>query len=728
MDNGDLKTVYFCLCDNDLLGAMSAMQIYLSKHWNEADLYRLNAIRSDFELMTDYWKRGYKDPQIQPLYKKFLNQMYTLYLDVHLSAVVGASSYLSSIYTHLHMLARDWSFNTLRESLQSFVTESAMLELEQPHLRTKKQTDLYTQHHRMMNEWFEFLMMSTRWTDGQADEMEEILLSPTIESRDQQVIVSAMTISLIRGFDGPKFRTLLNVYQKVTDENVRQRALVGWAMSLYDPIINVLNTDEIALMHKLLENQNVCQELVQLQQQMIYCINAERDNMTIRNEIMPDLLKSSNYRVTINGIEEVDEETSLNDILHPDEEERRMEQMEESFRRMQNMQKEGADVYFGGFSQMKRFPFFQDIVNWFVPFYPEHPGIAEVTDKLRESKFLNYVLHNGPFCNSDKYSFALAYLQVVVRIPSQLKEVLESNEFPGMMDFEDVNANKVLIRRTYLQDLYRFYRIFPYKAEFEDLFNERRRLFFARGCFMHTHLETYFCDIVAFLIKQKRLEDAADVLANCGENRRDFRFYMMAGYLMSKSDDKIDIEGKDALYYYHEALKLQPESQKALQGYARALFDKECYKEALDAYDKLLAGNPDDRKNMINRSVCLMRLSRYQEAEKDLFRMNFETPDDKNVNRVLAWALTCDDKYDQAVKLYERLLSDSPLPDDMLNYGYCLWLCGRVADAIDCFHNYLKETEQDVSVILKNEQQLLMDKGITVPEKQMMLAQLQVSS
>ena len=52
--------------------------------------------------------------------------------------------------------------------------------------------------------------------------------------------------------------------------------------------------------------------------------------------------------------------------------------MEESFQKMAEMQKQGTDIYFGGFSQMKRFPFFNELSNWFVPFYSHHPAVAEV--------------------------------------------------------------------------------------------------------------------------------------------------------------------------------------------------------------------------------------------------------------------------------------------------------------------------------------------------------------
>jgi tetratricopeptide (TPR) repeat protein len=234
------------------------------------------------------------------------------------------------------------------------------------------------------------------------------------------------------------------------------------------------------------------------------------------------------------------------------------------------------------------------------------------------------------------------------------------------------------------------------------------RLFFAHEIFRHTHLEPYFCDIAAFLIKQRRKEEAYEVLQNCGDARRDFRFYMMAGYL--------GVDGS-----YEEALKLRPDDVKALQGYARTLFNGGHYQEALEAYDRLLTLQPENKGTLLNRAVCLTRLSRYPEAQKDLFRLNYETPDDRQVNRVLAWALTCDEKYEQAIKIYSQLLTDNPQPEDMLNYGYCLWLNGQVGDAADCFHRYLKETDGNPSQILESERDFLMEKGITEPEMQMML-------
>ena len=88
--------------------AMSAMDIHLSKRPNQIDSDRLYAIRADFQRMTDYWKKGYKDPQLMALYNQLLARLYVIYADASLNYALGQSTFLSSVYmrhgTHQHML------------------------------------------------------------------------------------------------------------------------------------------------------------------------------------------------------------------------------------------------------------------------------------------------------------------------------------------------------------------------------------------------------------------------------------------------------------------------------------------------------------------------------------------------------------------------------------------------------------------------------------------------
>ena len=701
------------LFDRDLGSAISAADIYLSVHPNQIYSDRLQAIRSDYQRMTDYWRRGYKDPQLNGLYDNLLKRMYVLYATIASNYRVRHSPFLQSLADKARMTLRDWSPQVIKEGLEAYVSDTALLGLD---AAGGQAGEVYARHHKEMIELFDHILTSDVWTDGYASAMEEIVLSPTVDSLDQQMILSGVMLANMNVFDMAKFRMMVNVYIRAIDEAVRQRALIGWTLSLNiylnSDIALVIYREAVEMVEKLLEDEACCRELVELQKQLIYCIDAERDNATIQNEILPGLMQNQGFRITRNGIEE-EQEDELNDILHPNEAEEKLERMEQGYQKMLDMQKQGSDIFFGGFSRMKSFPFFNEVFNWFVPFYTDHPEIRRVMETFKKNRFLNKILKSGPFCSSDKYSFLLAFNQVLNHIPQNLREMMDRGE--AMIDGVDpeMASQPAYIRRSYLQDVYRFFRLFRQREAFQNLFGQERPeyLFLASEIYRSTHIEPFFNEVTAFLIKKNHKKEAKYLLNNYSEKREDFQYYMMAAHI-----------GMDPLVNYAKAVELKPDNERAMAGYARALFDKTEYQKSLEVYDQLLTVQPDKRSYLLNRSVCLINLKRYDEAEKVLFRLNYERPDDTNVNRVLAWALTCNGKYDQADKIYTQLFSDGDSStDDLLNYGLCLWFSGHVDDAADCFHRYLKESGEKKERFFNQERWLIHAKGITEAEIQMML-------
>ena len=713
VNNEALNLIRTHLLRRDLGEAIVAMDNFLAIYPHQVNADRLFAIKSDYQLMADYWRRGYKDPQLPHLYGTLLKRMYVLYANIANAYNIRHTPLLTSLYYRGHMSARDWSPQNIREELESFVSEVAMLELEPPHTAEPKRKELYTRHFQSMAEMFYYILTSDTWTDGFSSAMEEMLLSPTIDTNDQQLFVTGIMLATIHCFDIAKFRLLVHLYQRSTDEPVRQRALVGWAFALNAEIGQSIYAEEKELVDKLLEDEACCQELVELQKQLIFCLDAERDHAILQNEIMPDLMKQpGGLRITRNGIEEAPED-ELNDILHPDEAEANLERIEAGYQKIINMQKQGSDIYFGGFAQMKRFPFFNEIVNWFFYFDYNHPDLSAISERAKNSRFLHSVLRSSPFCNSDKYSFTLAFEQVVDKIPQNIMEIVERGEV-ALNDFAaEETVKPAFLRRIFLQDLYRFFRLFKERDAFRNIFDAENKdyLILSKSTFRQTHVEVYFNEVTAFLLKKGRRSEAAAMLDNYGEHRRDFHYYMMSAYL-----------GREPKTNYAHALALQPDSERALAGYARALFNEGAYQEALENYDKLLVLQPDKKSYLLNKAVCLTNLKRYDEAERLLFRLNYEEEDDANVNRVLAWTLTSNGKYEQAEKLYNQLLSvKKPSADDLLNYGFCLWFSGHIDDAADCFHRYLLESGEPKESIIENELDLIREKGITEPEIQMML-------
>lgn len=686
--------------------AIAEMETYLAAYPQQQTLERLNGIKAEYELMRDYWRRGVNDPQLDQLYHHLLQRVYVLYANVALFHRLRQYPTLSGIHNRVRMERKDWSLADIRKEMEGFVSNIAMLELEPEHTRQEKGDQLYKDHQSAMSNLFCYVLTSRMWTDGVGNDFEELLISPTVDSNDQQLLVSAVTLSLLNQYDIVKFRVLVNVYRRSQEVAVQQRALVGWALSLKESVREIYPEQE-ELVTSLLSSKTVCEELTELQMQLVYCLNAEKDTNTIQQEIMPDLIKNNNLKIGPFSIEER-EDDPMEDILHPEASEQRMEKMESTFGRMMDMQKQGSDIYFGGFSQMKRFPFFYDISNWFVPFYLQHPDIKHFVDRMKGNKFVERLTKMGPFCNSDKYSFIIAFQQVLEHIPESLRKMMERGEATmGEVPVDELNTT-AFIRRAYLMDLYRFYRLYPSRNEFVNPFNTTSVdlgacEFFSLWLFKGSPLEPYKDQVVRLLKRKKMKEPAMRLLDSYSDDHRSIQYYIWNEL-------------------YDMALEMDPQNEIALRGKARKLYELGIFDEALDTYDELLLLHPDNATYLLNKAVCLVNTEDFEEALKLLYRLNYEQPDNERVNRVLGWALLCNHQLEQADNIYQKLTAvENPLIDDWHNYAYCCWFSGRIDEAVNCFRKYADSNGEDGSFLLFD-YQLLESYGISDTQIKLMEA------
>lgn len=670
-----LQRIYKQLQAGNVGLAIMEMDTYLMAWPNQQSREKLETLKSEYDLMTDYWTQGAADPERDEQYNKLLQRVYVLMANIAIHRHLSATSFLQQLHRNARQTGRPMNLEEIRQEMENFVSEAALLELEPEHTRKEKSQALYKAHQQQMNQLFNYLLTSNIWSEGTGRMMEELLASPTIDANDQQLLVSAVMLSLMNRFDIVKFRTLVGVYRRSTEEHVRQRALVGWVLGIDDDMLTIY-PEQRTLVEELLKSKRVCAELTELQIQMIYTMDAEKDTNTVQQEIMPDIMNNQSFRVTKNGIEEV-EDDPLEDVLHPDASEQRMEKLEQSFQRMMDMQRKGADIFYGGFSQTKRFPFFYDISNWFVPFFMQHPDIAQFVDKMENNRFLESMMKKGPFCNSDKYSFVIAFQQVINQLPESMRKAMKLGE-AGMDEMATEDSERqtpAFIRRNYLMDVYRFFKLFPNRQSFINPFSGNgvqlaTNFFFCSKVFNSTPLDAYKAEVVRVMKKHLRDYEAEILLRTFPESMRDVQYYLWCEN-------------------YSGALQLDPNNERALSARARFYFSEGLYDEANDDYDHLLLLHPDKVSYMLNKAVCLVHMEEYEDALKLLYQLNYEHDDDVNIQRVLAWTLTCDGKLEQADKQYQQLTSDdSATSEDYLNKGYCQWLLGHIEEADRCFDQY----------------------------------------
>ena len=688
------KTIVF-LMDKRLSNAIEILEQLYVQRPSLMGHGEFEAIKTDYQLMVDFMGRGFSDSHRESLYSSLLQRLYRVTADLEISwRCRNVSAYVNSFRVIDHL---NTSHDFIRTVLEAFVSDIAMLSLQPEETREQKTAELYERHHSFMNRLFNSLWTSCQWTDDDCTFYTELLLSPTVVSTDQQVIVSAISLGAMNQFDINKLKTLVNVYQKATDEHVRQRALVGWVLSVFEGMD--IFPEQDAIVRKLCENPAITKELLTLQIQFFYSKDAEKDNDKIQRDIMPDIMRNSNLTIGRLGIMEKEEDT-IESILHQDADEKRMEQLEEKVRKMMDMQKQGSDIYFGGFSQMKRFPFFSDMVNWFTPFYLNHPALRSVINKLGDTKFLNTLMERSNFCESDRYSFAFALEQVISQLPSDIKEVMGSDVALGPLAESDDREDAISIRRTYLQDLYRFFRLYPTAKDFINPFEDNGKsdfvadtFFFTYKSFMGTGLDDVKLRLALHLYKHKQMMELAELLTTFQSD--DPRYAILMGYT------NIDMGKAEFAYQFFDyALKAEPDNQWALKGKARAALDNEDYITAEEVYSKLLKLKPNHKTYTMNRCVALLKLGRTSEVREELFRLDYQYPDDMNVKRILAWAMLSDNSLDKASQLYDTLLTSNPAHEDYLNAGYCQWAMGNIQKAVALFREWLAKSGKSAEQLL----------------------------
>lgn len=671
----------------------------------------LEAVKNDYQLMVDYMERGFTDDKRASLYLSLLQRLYRVAADLEISwRCKNVIVYVDAFRISDHL---NTSHDFIRSVLESFVSDVAMLSLLPEAERTEKAKDLYDRHQVFVNRLFNTLWTSCQWSDDDSEFYAGLMLSPMVDVVDQQLLVSAVTLGAMNQFDINKFKALTTVYQQSTDERVRQRALVGWVLSVFEGMDIFPEQDEI--IRKLCENKDTIRELYTLQIQFFYSQDTEKDNEKLQRDIMPYLVEGSNITIGRLGIVEK-EEDSLENILNQDAEDKRMEQMEEKVRKMMEMQKQGSDIYFGGFRQMKRFPFFNDLANWFTPFYIDHPALRTTIERIGQPNILETITNQGNFCESDKYSLAFAMESIINQIPGNIKEMMGSEGAFAPMGTTLDKSNPTYICRAYIQDLYRFFRLYRSSNELINPFIDNHKssfvadtFFFVYKSFIGTGLDEYKMRLALYLYKHKNMDKLVELMSTF--HVEDTNYNILMGYI-NLYFGKPDV----AYQIFNMVLQEDTENQWALKGMARAAMDCEDYDTAEHTYSQLLRLEPDNINYAVKRCVTLLKTERYAEAREELFRLDYQYPDNMNVKRVFAWTMLLDKSLDKASQLYDLILSDAPMAEDYLNSGYCWWAKGNIGQAKNSFQAWITMTKGNKDRLLeeiRNDQKVLDLYGIT---------------
>ncbi|MFN2337086.1 MAG: tetratricopeptide repeat protein, partial [Bacteroidales bacterium] len=628
-----------------------------------------------------YTVEGIHDPERQKIYMKLLQN--TLRLNDRIKQDILAHH--SGWYTY-SVRAREQREERLRgeniiQSVDDLVFKSrlddllASAEIEKPESESERAAET----ERLSGLIFNHLWLTDFYGEAEDSLMEIMLQSGRFQWHDLASYVSAVTLSSLRIWDPVKIRLLAKL-TAVTTPHVAERALTGLVFSLYyyDDRLS-LYPEVMQTVKSLAENDNFRERCRVVVLQAIRSRDTEKLSKRMNEEILPKVVKLR---------PRIEEKLDLDKILGENLEEGQnpdwsamfsgSEEMFKTMEELTNLQMEGSDVYMSAFSGLKRFDFFRELRNWFIPFYPDHiavddifrdeilgPGINELAEALFKTPFI---------CNSDKFSLILNMKYLPAEQKSLMLKVFRM-ELEGLeqMKYDNELTDPAAIFRTtvtqYVHDLYRFYKLSDFKNEFDDLFTSRldiyNSLFFREICGSTADDRS----LAEYFFSKEYYEDALTLYLNVIRSvNDDAELFEKAGYCYQMSG-----KYEKALEKYSMAAILDPKTW-TLRKTGLCLRRLGRADEALNMYLRVLQSEPDDLNTILMAAHCSLDAGKYEEALKHYFRVEYESPGNVKVLRPIAWCYFITGRFSEAESYLDRLAVTGLTAFDRINMGH-LALC-----------------------------------------------------
>lgn len=646
----------------------------------------LDKIKTEYNLMIKYAASGAEDPGRRERFIKLRNRLH----------IVADMIYIEKQSTkendELYYTTREmWSHRDGDTLQKLFNQNTSYIDTIKETIDKDEQDELYKKLTDNTVNIFNYIWTSSLFTESDVELIVREIEKDTTPLFVSCAIIAALTQAIVALFDPWKFKLLLMLASQQNKE-VRVRALTS------SIIISAMREDRISLIPSLKEyasdtlaednNRGLVQKI---QQQLIMQNHTDDVSHKINKEILPTMLKDPNIskiHLDINMRPSIDpkdleeqESTGWKDI-EPNPE------LSSKLKEVNKLIKSGADINMASFSHLKKFPFFNDMAHWFFP-YNQHIAETELTEDGEEiPEALTNIVGSNFLCSSDTYSF----LANIMNAPKVLRETMVQQIAANADALKEANSEKEMhhllhgedeeeISRTYIQDLYRFHKLWKDRSEIEDPFNKNIILTdndITERAFPRKEDKEKIAD---FLLALKDYDEALDLLDLLIEDNMD------DSGLLQKTGYALEMKGetRDAEEYYATADMIEPDNKWTLNRLGACNKVMGDYKRALDYYLRLEELKPDDLKTTMNIGLCHTMLYEYESALPYYYKVNYLAPNHKNAARAIAWCSLMTGDNDKAAKYYNQLTAEDGSREDWMNTGHLRQILGDIPGALKAY-------------------------------------------
>jgi len=526
--------------------------------------------------------------------------------------------------------------------------------------------------------WVEYPM-----SQDTSDNLTEYFANPAVKSHQKEHLVSAILLGELDWHDERRLMSLANIYGNLSYQTpLRMKALVSLIISIWHHRGRQMTRGFKDRFSSLTDTPGWDNDVKAVWMELVRARDTERVTRKIKDELIPEIMKLRP------DIEKRLGKTQGDDVTPMEENPEWQEILENSglskkLKELSEIQENGGDIMMGTFGHLKTFPFFRDVANWFLPFHAGHSVVSG--GHGAELTFFEALESTQTLCDNDKYSLACAFAMMPASQRDMFRAQLAGHEaqMAEMLAGNASGANRrnCSVIAKYVQNLYRFFKLFRRKNEFHDIFSAPVNLA-SLPALAATLGDPSVMELVAeFYFNRGYWNEALELFIRLDESSQPSatRFQKM-GYCCQHSGN---FHG--ALKYYQQSELLKSDSLWTLQRIAACQRSLSMFEEALATYRRIETEKPDDATASLMAGHCLLALNRYSEALKSYFKVDFLEPERKRALRPIAWTLLLTGEYDRSRIYYDKILSDSPNENDYLNCGHLEMLSGNFRNAVRCY-------------------------------------------
>jgi len=662
----DVQKTYLGICrslvKHQLDGALSPLDKWTDELSDPVAKDRVDSIRANYHLLTDYYLSGQDDPCRDDLLMHLTRDIFAL---------------ADTLYRRLEPGFLDPNGYTDTPLAKGTDGESV--------------PDVFN------------YFVHKRFDDSQRDLFLSLIDDPEMED-EALIAISGLCLQLTILFSVDGILCLMRAAEEQYPRLLRERAWVSLMLLL-------LQYDERLPFYP--ELQEALMDLISSDDGMVYakttltCLVrtegtewAGKTYQEMQSRLMPlidQAMKDDKQggAVSLNSMEQIEAQLgeSFHDILDDQRDD------------MLRIAEDRLDSQFAVFRNMYTAPFFAEPYRWWLPFAEFY-----LPEDLRPWAKMLPMLGPQALCDSDQYAF-LSTFKSIGWINGKPASEISPDDLPQMAETGLVDD---LLTDHYVKQAYRFFRLSPWKVD--------SPFHYVRAIYSST-LFRLICPTAQEkrVIARQALRCHADSVADfiymkVASTLRMPEVYAEWGIVLMRLDNC-----SYAADQLKEGLSLA-RTEPLLRLYQQALVDSEQWEEALPVASELLALAPDNLDYRLRHARSLERNELYAEALQEYMRLDYLHPDDYQVELGVA---TCSSRCGDYPTAERYILRAHERPESgaivFVRMAFIYLLEGKRADALLAMqHASINMSSADLNNAIDSELYGLQQQGISRHEVMML--------